>query len=494
MSQDPADNAHPAQIPRFRRLSAMDSAFLAIEDPSNLTHVGATAVFQGGGLMARSGRVDQARYLALMDRALAQLPSWRFKPARVPVIGHRVLVPDSEFALERHVRFVHLRGAGLEAVNALAAEFYSRMLQRDRPLWEQLVIDGLQDGHFAIVSKVHHAMVDGVAGVGALAMMLSAEPSPNSSGEISKTPERAPTGAELLRGEVAFRLAQPRRAWRLLREASGSPGQLLAGVTSAFKSTLEAARGSLAPSPRCVLTQAPVGPHRGYQGLAFDLERVRRVRRAAGCKLNDVVLATVAGGLDKYFRAKAGQGFEPPEHLRVMVPVSLHAPGADDTMGNQVSLMIMPLPLEATGPRDRLERLVETTQATKASGSSGAFAIGQALAEWTFAPLIPIAVQAAISLTPYHLIVTNVPGPNFPLYLLDSKLTDLFPMVPLYGNQSLAIALVSYDGGLYFGLCSDADRVRDLSRIADYLDEAFEELCAEYLGGEESAGLAQRGA
>ncbi|MEZ4369676.1 MAG: wax ester/triacylglycerol synthase family O-acyltransferase [Polyangiaceae bacterium] len=119
-------------------------------------------------------------------------------------------------------QFVHLQGAGLEAVNALAAEFYSRMLQRDRPLWEQLVIDGLQDGHFAIVSKVHHAMVDGVAGVGALAMMLSAEPSPNSCGEISKTPERAPTGAELLREEVAFLAAQPRRLAALLRKRRGS--------------------------------------------------------------------------------------------------------------------------------------------------------------------------------------------------------------------------------------------------------------------------------
>lgn len=472
----------------------MDSAFLAIEDPSNLTHVGATAVFAGGGLLDRSGRVDQARYLSLMDRALDQLPTWRFKPARVPIVGHRVLVPDEEFALERHVRFVHLEGAGLEAVHALAAEFYSRMLQRDRPLWEQLVIDGLRDRHFAIVSKIHHAMVDGVAGVGALAVMLSAEPIEHISAETPREPERAPTRLELLRHEVSVRLAQPKQAWRLMRGAVGSSRDLWDGARSAMSSTLAAAKGSLQPSPACVLTQAPVGPHRGFLGLAFDLQRAKRIRRAAGCKLNDVVLAAVAGGLDKYFRAKSSQGFIPPDSLRVMVPVSLHATDAGDTTGNHVSLMIMPLPLSANGPRDRLERLVTATRATKASGSSDAFAIGQSLAEWTFAPLIPIAVRAAIALTPYHLIVTNVPGPSFPLYLLDSKLEDLYPMVPLYGNQSLAIALVSYDGGLYLGLCSDADRLRDLPLIAEYLDSAFEELSEEFLGVEETAGLAQRDA
>ncbi|MEZ4234013.1 MAG: wax ester/triacylglycerol synthase family O-acyltransferase [Polyangiaceae bacterium] len=472
----------------------MDSAFLAIEDSSNLTHVGATAVFEGGALLDRSARVDQARYLALMDRALDQLPTWRFKPARVPIVGHRVLVPDEEFALERHVRFVHLEGAGLEAVHALAAEFYSRMLQRDRPLWEQLVIDGLQDRHFAIVSKIHHAMVDGVAGVGALAVMLSAEPVVNISGEKERAPHRAPTPLELLRHEARFRLAQPRELWRLTRETVTSPTALLDSARSVLSNTLAAAKGSLRASPACVLTQAPVGPHRGYLGLAFDLERAKRIRRAAECKLNDVVLATVAGGMDRYFRAKSGQGFRHPEALRVMVPVSLHASGAGDTMGNHVSLMIMALPLEASGARERLERLVAETRATKQGGSSDALAVGQALAEWTFAPLIPIAVRMAISLTPYHLIVTNVPGPSFPLYLLDSKLTDLYPMVPLYGNQSLAIALVSYDGGLYFGLCSDADRVRDLPLIAEHLSAAFEELSDEYLGPEESAGLAQRDA
>ncbi|RIK99568.1 MAG: wax ester/triacylglycerol synthase family O-acyltransferase, partial [Proteobacteria bacterium] len=257
------------------------------------------------------------------------------------------------------------------------------------------------------------------------------------------------------------------------RRALAAPAQAVRGARDALVGLGESL-AALRPASPTPLNPEHVGPHRRVDWLRFDLEEVKRVRRHLGGTLNDVVLATVAGALRRYLRAHRvdlrGLAF------RVMCPVSVRAADASGALGNRVVMLVVELPLAERDPRRRLARVVETTAALKQSKSAQGSELIETVADWTTTSLVTETMRLATRLRVFNLIVTNVPGPQLPLYLLGAPIVATHPLVPLYANQGAGIALLSYAGGLFWGLTGDWDRVADLHELTSALGDSFDEL------------------
>lgn len=458
----------------FDRLSALDAVFLSLEDERNLVHVGLTAIFDKGPLRTASGALDQERLRRYTRTALASLPKFQRKLARVPWVRRPVLVDDDAVDLDYHVRFLSLvRGDDAE-LRDLAGRIYSEVLDRERPLWQLWFLDGLAGDRFALVCKTHHCLVDGVAGIGVFMSML--RPTPDADFEESGPWQAAqpPSGRELLRAEFGHWLDASRA---LLR--SGAGGGVRERARALSTGLRYGLRAALPPASRTSLNPSRIGPTRSVVWVRTPLDEVRAVKRAASVKVNDVVLATVAGALRR-FLLRTG---EPVEKLlfRAMVPVSTHAPGSG-AVDNEVSVLLVSLPLDEVSPRRRLDRIARSMLDAKSSGETEAIVLLESLADaWSFG-LVTLAVKTLVGLRPYNVIVTNVPGPPVPLYLLGSRMESAYPMVPLYGNNALGVALLSYDGGLYWGFSADAAQIPRLNELEDDVRSAFAELEGEVLG------------
>ncbi len=458
-------------------LTALDSVFLAIEDEKNLMHVGLTAVFELGPLAAPGGGLDMPRVRRYAASILGNLPRhWRQRVARVPLLRHRVWVDDAHFDIDQHVRYVALPPPGDDSqLRDLVGRLYSEPLSRDRPLWENWFIDGLAGDRFAVVMKAHHSMVDGVSGIAVLAAMLRVDARDRIVEPEPWTPEPAPSPGALLLGELRRRAQEPRQLVEALRSS-------VAGidVESLRRDALQGLRSmlgtSLRPSTRTSINPAHVGWERRFDWVTLDLEAVSAVKRSANAKLNDVVLALVTGALRR-FLAERGDTMEGMD-FRAMVPVSTHADD-EESVHNRVSLMLTPLPLAEPSAARRLELIKETMGHAKSAHQSTAVTVGQQLADLTNAGLLSAAVRGLIHLRPFNIIVTNIPGPQFPLYLLGAELIEAAPMVPLYENQGVGIAIVSYNGKLFFGFNADAAYVDDLSVLTRALSAELDELRGE---------------
>lgn len=455
-------------------LTALDSVFLAIEDEQNLMHVGLTTVFELGPLVSPEGGLDMRRVRRYAGSILGNLPrQWRQRVARVPLLRHRVWVDDEHFDLDQHVRYVALSPPGDHAqLSDLVGRIYSEPLSRDRPLWENWFIDGLAGNRFAVVMKAHHSMVDGVSGIAVLAALLRAEADDRIPDAAPWSAEPAPRPGALLLAELRRRAREPRELLRVLGNSVGGADfsslrhDAAQGLGSMLQTTFH-------PSSRTSINPSHVGWERRFDWIAFDMETVRAVKSHADAKLNDVVLALVTGALRRFLleRGDSVEGID----FRAMVPVSTH--GADEEMvHNRVSLMLTPLPLSEPMAARRLERIKETMGRAKAAHQSTAVAVGEQLADMTSAGLLSVAVRAIIRMRPFNIIVTNIPGPQFPLYLLGAKLLEAVPMVPLYQNQGVGIAIVSYNGRLFFGFNADAEYVEDLSTLTRGLSAELAEL------------------
>lgn len=458
-------------------LTALDSVFLTIEDEQNLMHVGLTGVFQLGPLAAPAGGLDMPRVRRYAASVLSNLPrQWRQRVARVPLLRHRVWVDDTGFDLDRHVRYVTLPPPGDDRqLRDLVGRLYSEPLARDRPLWEDWFIDGLLGDRFAVVMKAHHSMVDGVSGIAVLAAMLRADAGDRIVEPEPWTPEPAPAPGALLLEELRRRAKEPRQLLRAVqsRVAGVELASLRRDAVSGLRSML---RTSLHPSTRTSINPRHIGWERRFDWVTFDLEAVRAVKQNANAKLNDVVLALVTGALRRFLveRGDSVEGLD----FRAMVPVSTHATD-EQAVHNRVSLMLTPLPLAERSAARRLELIMHTMAHAKSAHQSTAVTVGEQLADLTSAGLLSVAVRGLIHLRPFNIIVTNIPGPQFPLYLLGAELLEAAPMVPLYANQGVGIAIVSYNGKLFFGFNADAAYVEDLSTLTSALSAELDELRGE---------------
>ncbi len=454
------------------RLTAVDASFLAQEGPTSHMHVGAVMIFEG----------PVPAFEALADHVRGRLhlvPRFRQKLAFPPLeTGRPLWIDDPSFNLEYHVRDTALPAPGSEAqLHALAARIHSQALDRTKPLWELWLVQGLADGRFALITKTHHALVDGVAGVDLATVLFDqqAVPGPALHPEAPWRPRHSPGGVQMAARGLRGVAALPFEAAGRVLGAAAHPGDALAQTREALEGLGEVVWAGLNAAPETPLN-VEIGPHRRLVTVRAELADFKAIKDAHGGTVNDVVLAVVTGALRRWLQTRGvrTEGLE----LRALVPVSIRTRHEQNTLGNRLAAMRAPVPIYVEDPlarlrvvRQAMDGLKESKQAVGAEVLAGM----QALAPPT---ILAQASRLNFSTRLFNLLVTNVPGPQFPLYVLGRELRDLFPIAFLPKGHALAVAVMSYDGGMDFGLLGDYDAMPDLEELGVLLSESVEELLA----------------
>ncbi len=453
------------------RLTGLDSSFLHLERDAAHMHVAGCMVFEG----------QAPAYEDLVDEVLSRLhlvPRYRQRLAFVPLNqGRPVWVDDPHFNITYHVRHTALpRPGGDEELKRLCGRVFSQALDRARPLWELWLVEGLSDDRFAVLSKTHHALVDGISGVDIATVLFdtSPDPMPVAAPDHEWVPKPLPGRAQLLADALLERATVPGEIVRGVRATVRGPRQVARRVGGALVSVGAMAWAGLQAAPPSPFN-VRIGPHRRFTWVRSDLAQFKAIKDELGGTVNDVVLTVVTGALGRYMRR---HGHATDVDLRAMVPVSVRADVERGALGNRVAAMWAPLPVGLTDPRKRLRRISAAMKDLKGSGQ----AVGaQMLTELSgFAPPTIMAQAARLQARQrlFNLVVTNVPGPQVPLFMLGRELEALYPMVPLAENTALGIAIMSYNGQLNFGLVADYDALADVETLADELGTSIEELAA----------------
>jgi WS/DGAT/MGAT family acyltransferase len=452
------------------RLSALDASFLHIENSSAHMHVASVMLFEGPP-------PPYDELLEAIERRLGLVPRYRQRLAHVPLgQGRPRWVDDPHLNLRYHVRVSALPSPGSERqLMDLAGRVFSQALDRDKPLWEISLVEGLEDDRFALLAKTHHALVDGISGIDIVSVLFDTSPQPAAPPDTGDRwlPRPVPTRAQLLGEALLERATVPGEVARSVRAVFRGPRRVLEGVRDAAVGVGAMAWAGLNPAPATPYNGS-IGPHRRFTWVRAELRDVKAIKDSLGGTVNDVVLAVVAGALGRHMRRR-GQQTDGVE-LKAMIPVSVRSDVERGALGNRVAAMMAALPVWCQEPLARLDIVREELANLKSSGQ----AVGaQVLTDLTgFAP--PTIMDQAARLMSrqrfFNLVVTNVPGPQFPLYLAGRRMLDPFPMVPLAANQGLGIALLSYDGRINFGLVGDYDMIWDLDELADDVRASLAEL------------------
>jgi WS/DGAT/MGAT family acyltransferase len=460
------------------RLSAVDASFLYLEEPRTPMHVGAVGIFE-----VPDGGFDYDRLVDTVERRLATVPRYRQKVRHVPGnLARPVWVDDTDFDVAFHVRRSALPRPGTEAqLTELVARLMSRPLDHDRPLWEMYLVEGLSEGRFAVITKTHQAMVDGITTIDIGQVLLDPTPEPSEVAEQLWMPRPEPSDAQLVADAVLEAVARPGQVVDTVRAAANDVAtgatRVVRGVAALLGAVVPG--GRLAPgSPLNV----DVGTQRRFAVARGSLDAYRAVRTAHGCTVNDVVLTAVTGALRTWLLSR-GEPVTSETRVRSMVPLWISSPGpggATSAAGGRVLSTIVDLPVGEPSPALRLQHVAHAMrQHTAASRSvrAGTLARIGGYAPPTLHALGARAVHG-ISKRIFNLVVTNVPGAQAPLYAAGARMLEMFPVVPLAKGQGLAIGITSYDGGLYYGFAGDRDAMPDLDVLASTVDEALDELLA----------------
>ncbi len=454
------------------RLTAVDASFLAQEVENAHMHVGAVLIFEG----------PPPDYDDLCDQIRSRLhlvPRYRQKLAFPPLeTGRPLWVDDRTFNLQYHVRHTALPAPGSEEqLRALTARVHSQRLDRTKPLWEIWLVQGLEGNRFALISKTHHALVDGVSGVDLATVMFDLEPVPKPTPYEGEpwAPAPEPSAAQLAARGIKGLVKTPFELTGRALGAATHPTRSLEVAREALEGVGEVAWAGLNPAPATPLN-VPIGPHRRFAFVRCELSDFKAVKDGLGGTVNDVVLTTVAGALRKWLQSRGvrTEGIE----LRALVPVSIRGEDEHHQLGNRIAAMRGPLPVYVEDPvarlavvREAMDGLKDSKQAVGAEVLAGV---------QSFAPPTILAQASRINFSTrlFNLIVTNVPGPQFPLYVLGRELQDLFPIAFLPRDHALAVAIMSYNRGIDFGLLGDYDAMPDIDEVGDHLEEALAELVA----------------
>jgi diacylglycerol O-acyltransferase len=455
------------------RLSPLDVSFLARETSTTAMHVGGLAVLQ-----QPEGGLDYEGLVELIGRRIALVPRFRQRVRAVPGhLANPVWVDDEDFDLTYHVRRSALPRPGTDAqLRELVGRLMGRRLDRQRPLWEVYLVEGLAGGRVGIVTKTHHAMVDGVSAVDLGTVLLDSTPEPGELPRDDWEPHREPRAVALLAGAVREYAAAPTHVLDAARGAVVDVRTTAGGAAGLARGLLSSLRTVPRPAPSSPLN-LPIGEQRRVGTAKTALDDYRRVRAAHGGTVNDVVLATVAGALRTWLLTR-GEPITPATAVRAMVPVSVRDDAGRGQLGNRVSSYFVDLPVGEGNPVMRLHQVAFAMRAHAESGQSvGADALAQLSG---FAPptLHALAARVASDVTRRlaNLVVTNVPGPQQPMYAAGARLLEMYPVVPLPKGQALSIGLTSYDGGVFYGLNADRDALADVDVLAGCLEESLAEL------------------
>ena len=459
----------------MERLSVLDAEFLHVEDGVAHMHIAGLSIFEGPC-------PELAELTEAMATKLHLIPRYRQRIRTVPFeLGRPIWVDDPHFDLEYHVRHTALPAPGDDrALRELMAWLMSEELDRDRPLWEIWLVEGMADDRWALVSKVHHCMVDGVSGADLLSVVLDVEPQPNLPEAQPWSPTPEPSGmAKVLdawSGLAGDTFDLVRRTPSVVRDPVGAARGLL--DTARGLGHLLGHLGTTTPST----LEGSIGPHRVWAHAAVPIDTVRAIRTGIDATLNDVVLGVLAGAYRELLLHRG----EDADHtvLRTLVPVSVRAPDAHGVLDNRVSAMLLELPVHLDDPRQRVELVHAEMLRHKASHMSEAgevvVRLGDLAPPMVVGPLMRTAtrVLAQRPQRSVNTVTTNVPGPQFPLYCLGREMVEYYPFVPLSYGVRVGTAIMSYNGWLAFGVTGDYDSAADVEILAGAIEPGFDELRA----------------
>ncbi len=451
-------------MPKFERLSPQDTSFLYFESPVSHMHVGSVAIFEDRGLTAEEINTH-------IEQRLDLVPRFRKKLMWVPYgQGRPVWVDDPHFDVRFHVRHTGLpRPGGERELLTLMGRLMSTPLDRKRPLWELWMVD-LPNDRKAVIQKTHHCLIDGVSGVDLATVLLDVDKDALPGEPMRFSPEQGPSKAELLRASIVERWTKPAEIVRSVRAATRTPRKVMEQVGAVAKGLASFGGAALEVAPRTSLNQ-PIGPHRRFEVVRTRLTDLKTIKNRFDCTVNDVVLALVTAGLRHILESRGDDvtGLV----MRAAVPVSVRDPSERMTYGNRVAVMFAHLPVGEADPAKRLRSIHEGMAHVKQSGEAvGANALIQ-LSDFAPPTIMALAARAIERQWVMNLVVTNVPGPQFPLYFRGGEMLEAFPFVPLVGTTTLGVAVLSYNGQINFGLSGDWDAVPDLATFAEGIQQGL---------------------
>lgn len=446
------------------RLSALDASFLEVESPTAHMHVGWVATFAppAGGSPPSFEQVREH-----LESRLCRAPRYRQRLAHVPLGVHEpVWVDDEGFDCTRHVRLAQTTDLG-----ELADSVMSVPLDRERPLWEMWIAPDLPDGRIGLVGKAHHCLVDGIAAVELASLVLDPTPEPEPGEGDSWRPEPAPGTLERLGSAVRDRVGQELALLSAPAGVMRSPRRLLSAATEARR-VVGALGASLRPATPIGTLNQPSSPLRHLALLERPLDDLRRVKSHFQTTVNDVVLAACAGGMRRFLQRQG----QPAVPLKTMVPVNVRDNGSNGELGNHISFIFVDLPCDEPDPVMRLYDIHRATSDRKRAGQpQGAQRVLRALS-YVPGPLAQVASRMVASDRTFNLTISNIPGPQQPLYMLGCRLESAYPVVPLADRHALSIGLHTSGGGAFFGLYADREALPDSESLARDIDESIDEL------------------
>ncbi len=450
----------------MQAMSVQDAIFLHVENDVTPMHIGGVSIFEGP-----PPPFDELRLM--VEGKLALTPRYRQKVRFVPLgLGEPVWVDDPHFNIDYHLRHSAVPAPGTEnQLRATAARVFSQHLDRSKPLWEIWMVQGLEDDRWALLSKVHHCMVDGVAATDMMSLMFGESPEPTN-GEVW-LPEPEPSNIDLISYSARHRIRDPAAQ---VRFALRAPSEVLRAFAGGAKALLAAAP---AMRPSTSSLTGPIGPHRVWSWASVSLADVKGVRQALGGTVNDVVLTLITNGYRTLLESR-GETVDAGSVVRTMVPVSVRAPGEKGEYNNRVSAVFARLPVGLEDPAERLAAIRAQMDGIKSSKQAVA---GDALAQLSgFAPpmLLALGSRAATRSARLNMdtATTNVPGPQIPLQTLGRTMLHSYPFVPIVGTIRIVVAIFSYDGELYFGVTGDRDHAPDVDVLTKGIEEDVGSLLA----------------
>lgn len=452
----------------MQRMSPLDASFLHIENDVNHMHIGSVAIFEGPPPAFDS-------LVAMIAGKLILVPRYRQIVRSVALdLGRPIWTDDAHFNINYHLRRSALPSPGGDVeLRNLVGRVMSQQLDRARPLWEMWVVEGLDNGCWALLSKVHHSMVDGVSATDLLTVLLDSERDPGPVIEDPWTPERTPRDIELLANALAERASSPYEALRTVRAAVRAPRQYAARARDATRGLINM-RGLLRPTPASTLN-GPIGPYRRWSWARSQLSDVKKARAALGGTVNDIVLACITNG----FRQLLLERGEPVDRVvRTLVPVSVRLPGERGSYNNRVSAVFAELPVGIDDPQQRLDAIRSQMKDLKQSKQAVAGEVLTSLGG--FAPPVLLALGTRLgtrmSQRNVNTVTTNVPGPQLPLFAAGRRMLEAFPYVPIASQVRIGVAIFSYDGALNFGVTGDYDAAPDINTLCAGIESGLDEL------------------